>query len=178
MSSRRPRGVIYAVDLADVDWIEDATEPRPRGSLQSGTPGEQRGGDERADEDGGELSRKRPAVLYGEPHPVAEPRGSDEGAQVDEEPPEEAGAWHAANLTPTPNRPASSPSTSEPRETPRAREAAASRTDLARLREPAIHAGLRGGTRAGRECSKGVCSTRQQQSPGGAETPRGADKEG
>jgi hypothetical protein len=50
-----------------------------------------------------------------------------------------------------------------------------SRTDLARRREPSIHAGFRVVARSGRERSRGVCSTRQQQSPGAADTARGAD---
>jgi hypothetical protein len=50
-----------------------------------------------------------------------------------------------------------------------------SRTDLARRREPSIHAGSRVVARSGRERSRGVCSMRQQQSPGAEDTARGAD---
>jgi hypothetical protein len=50
-----------------------------------------------------------------------------------------------------------------------------SRTVLARRREPFSDAGLRIVARPCRECSPSVCSVGQQQSPGGALTPRGAD---
>ena len=59
----------------------------------------------------------------------------------------------------------------------RASSATAPRTDLARPPEPSSHAGSRPVARSRRERSRGVCSARQQQSPGGALTPRGADKE-